>query len=64
MNPNRPDPQERRNFVYALTAIIVLESIPLHFLISMWNGTVAWAVLGLNVSTLAWLWWPLLRKSG
>jgi hypothetical protein len=63
MNQNSPDPQEQRNFVYVLTAIIALESIPLHFLISMWNPKVAWVVLALNVFTLAWLWWPLLRKT-
>jgi hypothetical protein len=63
VNQNSPDPQEQRNFVYAVTAIIALESIPLHFLISMWNPMAAWVVLALNVSTLAWLWWPLLRKT-
>jgi hypothetical protein len=52
VNQNSPDPQEQRNFVYAVTAIIALESIPVHFLISMWNPTVAWVVLALNVSTL------------
>jgi hypothetical protein len=60
VNPNSSDPQEQTNFVYAVTAIIALESIPLHFLISMWNPTVAWVVLALNVSTLTWLW---LRKT-
>jgi hypothetical protein len=63
VNPKSPDPQEQCNFVYAVTAIIALESIPFHFLISMWNPMVAYVVLALNVSTLTWLWRPLLRKT-
>ncbi len=39
----------------ALVCIIVLETVPLHFLVQQWSAVAAWLLTGLSLYTLLWL---------
>ncbi len=53
----------RSNMRYAVTAILLLEGFPLHFLLARVHPGLAWAATASNLLTLAWLWWPRKSKS-
>jgi hypothetical protein len=47
---------------YALTVILLLESVPLHLLLARVHHLVAWGVTLSNVATLVWLWLPRAKR--
>jgi hypothetical protein len=48
----------KSNMRTAITAILILEGLPLHFLLSRVHPLLAWGVTLTNVLSLIWLWWP------
>jgi hypothetical protein len=54
----RNDALAKSNLRYAITAILLLEGLPLHFLLSRVHPFLAWGVTITNAVTLVWLWLP------
>jgi hypothetical protein len=53
----------KSNLRYAITAILLLEGVPLHFLLSRVHPLLAWGVTVTNVASLVWLWLPRRKPS-
>ena len=52
------DAVSKNNLRYAITAILLLEGLPLHFLLARVHPFIAWGVTASNLLTLVWLWLP------
>ena len=46
------------NMRIAITAILLFEGLPVHFLLSRVHPLLAWGVTLANGLSLIWLWWP------
>jgi hypothetical protein len=52
------DALTRSNMRSAISAILVLEGVPLHFLLARVHPLLGWGVTIMNVLTLVWVWLP------